>query len=70
MSKNACTAFPDGIPEEIYNNRYDHTQPYPGDAGIRFDALDAVDAEIQRRLLASRSLPVVPIEKQTATESK
>lgn len=31
-----CTAFPQGIPQEILTNQFDHTQPYPGDNGIRF----------------------------------
>jgi hypothetical protein len=31
-----CRAFPDGIPEEIANNRHDHRLPYNGDSGVRF----------------------------------
>jgi hypothetical protein len=31
-----CTAFPDGIPEEIVRG-YSHHQPYPNDNGIRFE---------------------------------
>jgi hypothetical protein len=38
---NFCDAFPDGdgIPSEIITNEADHRQPFPGDHGIRFDAL-------------------------------
>ena len=31
-----CAAFLNGIPAEILNGRFDHTNPYLGDGGIRF----------------------------------
>lgn len=34
---NTCAAFPDGIPDEIWRGDNDHTKPYPGDNGIRFE---------------------------------
>lgn len=32
-----CAAFPDGIPDEILVGDFNHTEPYPGDRGIRFE---------------------------------
>lgn len=32
-----CDAFPDGIPDAIYQGGFDHRRPYPGDHGIRFE---------------------------------
>jgi hypothetical protein len=35
-----CSAFPDGIPDEILTGKHDHTKPYKGDKGILFEAVD------------------------------
>ena len=32
-----CDAFPAGIPLPIWRGDNDHTKPYPGDHGIRFE---------------------------------
>jgi hypothetical protein len=32
-------AFPDGIPVPIQANKHDHSKPYPGDHGIRYDQI-------------------------------
>ena len=36
MATGKCKAFPEGIPMQIFENIFDHTNPYPGDNGIRF----------------------------------
>ena len=32
-----CKAFPEKIPEEIMTGFKDHSKPYPGDNGIRYE---------------------------------
>jgi len=34
-----CQAFAAGIPRPIWNGQNDHRQPFPGDNGIRFEAI-------------------------------
>ena len=34
-----CAAFPEGVPEEIWKARNDHSEPFPGDHGIQYLAL-------------------------------
>jgi len=38
--KSRCSAFPDGIPLEILNSTVKHTEPYEGDNGIQYEAID------------------------------
>lgn len=38
--RDVCRAFPGGIPDEIYLDYYDHRKEFPGDKGIRFEAVD------------------------------
>jgi|GEM_PF-1602330 len=33
-----CDAFPKGIPDEIVLRGFNHSRPFPGDNGIRFEA--------------------------------
>jgi len=44
-----CAAFPapypDSIPDEIYENRHDHREPYPGDGGIRWEPASEAEAD-------------------------
>lgn len=36
--EHTCNAFPNGIPDEIWEGNFDHRKPYPGDHGILFEA--------------------------------
>lgn len=35
-----CEAFPDGIPDDIWEEKVSHDEPYPGDNGIVFEPKD------------------------------
>ena len=40
--KLVCRAFTDGIPEDIAFGTNKHTEPFPGDKGIRYERADDV----------------------------
>jgi len=40
-----CRAFPNGIPVEILFNEHDHSTAFPGDNGIRYQAIQLGEAE-------------------------
>jgi hypothetical protein len=48
-----CSAFPDGIPDAIFSNEFDHRAEYPGDNGIRFLAKTADSDLLQREMLTA-----------------
>ena len=35
-----CKAFPSGIPVKLLFNEHDHTLPYEGDNGVRYQAVE------------------------------
>jgi len=37
-----CAAFPDGIPDAIKYDGFDHKRPYPGDHGITYKPRESV----------------------------
>lgn len=42
----ACEAFPDGIPDEILFEGFDHREPFPGDQGVRFELADGAEQRL------------------------
>jgi len=40
IEKPKCNAFPDGIPDEIWEEGFNHRNPFPGDDGILFEPVD------------------------------
>jgi hypothetical protein len=40
-----CKAFIKGIPEEIILNEHDHTKPFKGDNGIRFEPIKEITGD-------------------------
>ena len=42
LSTKICSAFPDGIPEEILNGKVSHEEPYPGDNGYQFIPIEGM----------------------------
>jgi len=41
--RKVCKAFPNGLPAEIWLAENNHTQPYPGDNGIQFEAIEVME---------------------------
>lgn len=45
----SCTAFPEGIPDEIIRQGFDHRNEFPGDGGVRFTPDGPVDVDFLDR---------------------
>jgi len=35
-----CEAYKEGIPEEVFLGEHDHTEPFPGDGGTRYEPIE------------------------------
>ena len=48
----SCTAFPQGIPDDLLRKGFDHRMEYPGDNGVRFDRVEGVtDEQVESALI-------------------
>jgi hypothetical protein len=66
----ACAAFPERIPREIWNGEHDHRTPFPGDGGIRFEAMTAEDHERKRQIDEERHAWYVALTERLIAEGK
>jgi hypothetical protein len=66
----ACAAFPDRIPEQIWNGERDHRTPFPGDRGIRFEPMSAEDHERKRRIEEERHAWYLRLKEKLTAEGK
>src|SRR5215211_1126848 len=78
---HTCAAFPDGIPLEIWNGKCEHSEPYPGDHGIRFEPMTEDDeracnewldqriAESDERARLMREGKLPPVHKRTQADA-
>src|SRR5262249_16246691 len=57
MCVRKCTAFPEGIPEDILEGRHDHRFAYSGDHGIRLELKPGIPEE----LLGKPRPPKMPV---------
>jgi hypothetical protein len=54
-----CDAFPDGIPDDIFYSRADHTKPMDDDSGIRFEQdpkMPTMDYEFYKTLFTASTV--------------
>lgn len=57
-----CPAFPEGIPDDIFYNRYDHREPYPDDNDIQMELFDADELRQERGPFKHLSLDEADLE--------
>ena len=44
-TQSGCAAYPNGIPLPINSGQFDHSNPFAGDNGIRYEAIEGVHNE-------------------------
>ena len=49
-----CTAYPLGIPDEIFSGEFDHSEAFPGDDGIRSNYEKDFDDDADWKLFQER----------------
>lgn len=57
LSLTTCSAFPDGIPDDVLGGLVDHIDPLPGDNGIQFEPKLELPDDFKRTLLTRQAPP-------------
>lgn len=61
-----CNAYPDGIPQQVVENKLDHRYPIDGDGGFRFTPTHEVpDDELAALFVVLNQIPQKPMDEPT-----
>jgi hypothetical protein len=65
-----CAAFPDRIPEAIWNGQHDHRTPYPNDGGIQYAPMTTEDRERKRQIEDENEAWYLSLKERLIAEGK